>query len=1002
MKAWRALVCATLDVAYALSSGRATLIDGLATAAAIRGELREEVVRLTAGQGVRPGLGVVLVGDRPDSATYVRMKRLAAREIGIGTVDVRLAKTATEADVLRAVARLNGDASVHAILVQLPLPAQIDEANVLRAIRVDKDADGFSAANVGNMCLRGGTAPLALPCTPAGVVELLRRYEVPLAGAHVVVLGRSNIVGMPVSQMLQACDATVTVCHSRTVDVAGFVRQADVLVAAIGLPGFVQADWLKPGCVVVDVGINAVDDATAPRGYRLVGDVADGAKFVASKLTPVPGGVGPVTIAMLLKNTVKLCERQLLDNARRRHERQLLGGPPRAPAKAATRVVDDAEVAAAKRLKVSPARAKVHVERLSPVPQDIDISQACEPRPLAEVAQQCGVLPSELVHWGRHKAKVDHDAVLARLGDSNKRGSLVVVAGINPTPLGEGKSTTTIGLCQALGNELGRKVVTTIRQPSQGPTFGIKGGAAGGGYSQVVPMEEFNLHMTGDIHAIVAANNLVAAALDARMFHEATQKDAALFNRLAPARKDGTRPLVDSQLRRLDRLGISRPAGGDGALIDEADRTRFARCDVDQDSIWWNRVLDTCDRFLRTVEVGRGAAEKGHTRECGFDIAVASEIAAVVALASDMADMRRRLGEMSVARSKAGLHGGAVVTVDDLGCAGALAVLLKDALMPTMMQTLEATPVLVHGGPFANIAHGNSSVIADKTGLALVGQTGFVVTEAGFGADIGFEKFVDIKCRGNGLEPDCCVVVATVRALKMHGGGPPVVPGAKLAAAYTNEDLDLLSAGVANVQKHVRTVTGVFGVPCVVAVNRFAADTDAEIAMVIRACLDAGAAAAVEATHFADGGAGALKLAEAVAEICDARGSKPSTFRRAYADEDSILRKLDAVAKDVYGGDGVELSPLAKEQLAAFEAEPEVYGRLPLCFAKTQYSLSCDASRKGVPTGFTIPVRSFKAALGAGFIVVYAGDVSTMPGLPTRPGFFDIDMADDGRVLGLF
>ncbi|GIL68174.1 hypothetical protein Vafri_21431, partial [Volvox africanus] len=483
-----------------------------------------------------------------------------------------------------------------------------------------------------------------------------------------------------------------------------------------------------------------------------------------------------------------------------------------------------------------------------PVPSDIEIAQSVEPVHISKIAEAVGLQPDEYDLYGTHKAKVKL-SVRDRLA-GNPDGKYVVVAGITPTPLGEGKSTTTIGLCQALGAYLKKKVLTCVRQPSQGPTFGIKGGAAGGGYSQVIPMEEMNLHLTGDIHAITAANNLLAAAIDVRMFHEGNQTDEALFNRLCPADKQGKRKFASVMSRRLAKLGIDKT---DPEELTSEERREFARLDIDPASITWRRVIDTNDRFLRSITVGQGPEEKGATRSTGFDITVSSEIMAVLALATDLADMRERLGRMVVGNDTKGRP----VTADDLGVGGALTVLMKDAILPTLMQTLEQTPVLVHAGPFANIAHGNSSVVADQIGLKLVGEDGFVVTEAGFGADIGMEKFMNIKCRASGLTPDCVVLVATVRALKMHGGGPPVVAGTPLHHDYTTENVPLVTDGCCNLARHIENARK-YGVPVVVAINRFASDTDAELHAIKEAALAAGASDAVICAHHGLGGAGAV------------------------------------------------------------------------------------------------------------------------------------------------
>src|ERR1700722_13901195 len=499
---------------------------------------------------------------------------------------------------------------------------------------------------------------------------------------------------------------------------------------------------------------------------------------------------------------------------------------------------------------------------LAKVPSDIDIAQAVKPISIEKIAAEVGILPEELELYGKSKAKV-HLSIRDRLKNS-PNGKYIVVTAITPTPLGEGKTTTTVGLSQALGAHLGKKVFTCIRQPSQGPTFGIKGGAAGGGYSQIIPMEEFNLHLTGDIHAIIAANNLLAAAIDARMFHEASATDEQMFERLCPPGKDGSRKFSPVMLRRLHKLGISKT---DPNELTPEERSRFARLDIDPDTITWRRVLDTNDRMLRQITIGQGPEEKGFTRVTGFDIAVASEIMAILALAVDLKDMRERLGRMVIGSNRAGEP----VTADDLGVTGALIVLMKDTIMPNLMQTIEGTPAFVHAGPFANIAHGNSSIVADQIALKLVGPEGYVLTEAGFGADMGMEKFCNIKCRYSGLAPDCVLLVATIRALKMHGGGPKVVAGQPLAHAYTRENLDLLEKGCSNLLRLIANARS-FGIPVVVAVNKFKNDTDAEVDLVRRLSVAAGAEDAVLANHWAEGGKGAVDLAKAVVAACQ----KPS------------------------------------------------------------------------------------------------------------------------------
>ena len=622
----------------------------------------------------------------------------------------------------------------------------------------------------------------------------------------------------------------------------------------------------------------------------------------------------------------------------------------------------------------------------TPVPSDIEIAQAATPLPITQIAAEAGILPDELELYGKSKAKV-HLSVRDRL-KSAPNGKYIVVTAITPTPLGEGKTTTTVGLSQALGAYLGKKVFTNIRQPSQGPTFGIKGGAAGGGYSQIVPMEEFNLHLTGDIHAIVAANNLLAAAIDARMFHESTTDDASLFDRLVPAKKDGSRKFTTVMLRRLKKLGISKT---DPNELTPEERSRWARLDIDPDTITWRRVVDTNDRFLRQITVGQGPEEKGATRVTGFDIAVASEIMAVLALTTSLADMKERFGRMVIGSSRKGEP----VTADDIGVTGALMVLMKDAIMPTLMQTIEGTPAFVHAGPFANIAHGNSSIVADQIALKLAGADGYVLTEAGFGADMGMEKFFNIKCRYSGLTPDCVVLVATIRALKMHGGGPKVVAGKPLAHEYTQENLDLLEKGCSNLIRHIGNARN-FGIPVVVGVNRFKDDTPAEIELVKKLAKAAGAEDAVVSNHWAEGGAGAVELAHAVVAAC----KKPSHFKFLYPLDMSIKDKIETIVREMYGGSGVEYSPEAEKKIEVYTRQG--FDKLPMCMAKTHLSISHDPNLKGAPSGFTVPVRDIRASVGAGFLYPLLGTMATMPGLSTRPGYYDIDVdTETGRIIGL-
>jgi formyltetrahydrofolate synthetase len=623
------------------------------------------------------------------------------------------------------------------------------------------------------------------------------------------------------------------------------------------------------------------------------------------------------------------------------------------------------------------------MKRLTPVPSDLEIAQAAELKPILEIAESLGLSADDLEMYGKYKAKVHLDVREKFAG--RPQGKYIDVTAITPTPLGEGKTTTTIGLTQGLG-VLGKKSVACIRQPSQGPTFGIKGGAAGGGYSQVVPMEDFNLHLTGDIHAITAAHNLIAAAVDARMLHEADVDPQVMFDRLCPSDKTGKRTFAPPMLRRLNKLGIEKT---DPETLTPKERARFAMLDIDPVSITWNRVIDISDRFLRKIEIGLGPEEKGKTRITGYDITVASEIMAILALTTSLEDMRERIGRCVIGTSRAG----EAVTVEDLGVAGAATVLMKDAIAPNLMQTLEGQPAFVHAGPFANIAHGNSSIIADQIALL---TAEYVVTESGFGADIGMEKFMDIKCRYSGLVPNAVVLVATVRALKMHGGGPKVVAGKPLAFEYLEENLPLVDKGCANLVAHIENARR-FGVPVVVAINQFKTDTPAEIELIRKRAVEAGAEDAVLSNHWAEGGDGAKALAAAVIAACE----KPTDFQFLYPLEWSIKEKIEKIACEFYGAASVSYTPEAEAKIALYTRLG--FDKLPLCMAKTHLSLTHDPALKGRPTGYIFPIRDIRASVGAGFLYPLCGEMRTMPGLPTRPVFYDVDLdLETNRVVGLF
>ncbi|HLO22132.1 MAG TPA: formate--tetrahydrofolate ligase [Methyloceanibacter sp.] len=554
---------------------------------------------------------------------------------------------------------------------------------------------------------------------------------------------------------------------------------------------------------------------------------------------------------------------------------------------------------------------------------DIEISQAAKMRPILEVAKdKLGIPAEDLIPYGHYKAKVslDYIAGLANRPD----GKLILVTAITPTPAGEGKTTTTVGLGDAL-NDIGKKAMVCIREPSLGPCFGVKGGAAGGGYAQVVPMEDINLHFTGDFHAIGAANNLLAAMIDNHVYWG---------NKL----------------------------------------------DIDTRRITWRRAVDMNDRALRSIVTSLGGAANGYPREAGFDITVASEVMAIFCLASDLEDLQRRLGQIQIGQTR----DKKAVTAKDLSAAGSMAALLKDALAPNLVQTLENNPAFIHGGPFANIAHGCNSVIATKAALKLAD---YVVTEAGFGADLGAEKFFDIKCRKAGLKPACVVIVATIRALKMHGG--------VAKDDLKKENLQALEKGFANLQRHVENVQK-YGVPVVVSVNRFSSDTDAEMALLRRLCAPLGVEC-VLADHWALGGQGATELAKTVVKTIE---TKPSDFEFLYPDTMSLWEKTRTIAREIYGAEDITADKSVRDRFA--ELEKEGFGKFPICVAKTQYSFTTNPDAKGVPLGHTIPIREVRLSAGAEFVVVVCGDIMTMPGLPKVPAANAIELGKDGRITGLF
>ena len=554
---------------------------------------------------------------------------------------------------------------------------------------------------------------------------------------------------------------------------------------------------------------------------------------------------------------------------------------------------------------------------------DIEISQAASMRPVIEIAKErLGIPPEYVLPYGHYKAKISLDYIDTLKGRPD--GKLILVTAITPTPAGEGKTTTTVGLGDAL-NAIAKRTMICLREPSLGPCFGVKGGAAGGGYAQVVPMEDINLHFTGDFHAIGAANNLLAAMIDNHVYW--------------------------------------------GNALD-----------IDTRRITWRRAVDMNDRALRSIVTSLGGAANGYPREAGFDITVASEVMAIFCLATDLADLQRRLGQIQVGQTR----GKKAVTAKDLSAAGSMAALLKDALAPNLVQTLENNPAFIHGGPFANIAHGCNSVIATKGALKLAD---YVITEAGFGADLGAEKFFDIKCRKAGLKPDCVVLVATIRALKMHGG--------VAKDALKTENVEALEKGFANLKKHVENLQR-YGVPVIVSINRFSTDTQAEVELLNKLCAKLGVKC-VLADHWAAGSEGAMDLARTVVETIE---KTPSKFKPLYPDDMKLWDKVKTIAQEIYGASDITADKSVKDRLV--ELEKEGFGKFPICVAKTQYSFTTNPDTKGAPTGFTIPIREVRLSAGAEFIVVICGDIMTMPGLPKVPAANNIELAADGRITGLF
>uniref|UniRef100_A0A672SDV8 C-1-tetrahydrofolate synthase, cytoplasmic n=1 Tax=Sinocyclocheilus grahami TaxID=75366 RepID=A0A672SDV8_SINGR len=810
----------------------------------VKERLKKEVAAMkNQFPGFRPGLVVLQVGDRDDSNLYISMKLKAAAEIGINANHIRLPETATEDEVLRRIVAVNENPAVHGLIVQLPLDSinPINTEKVTNAVAPEKDVDGLTSINAGKLS-RGDLGDCFIPCTPNGCMELISQTGVSVMGKNAVVIGRSKIVGAPMHDLLLWNHATVTTCHSKTLDLAEQVGRADILVVGAGRAEMVKGEWVKKGAVVIDCGINHIPDSSKASGKRVVGDVHyPSAIERAGYITPVPGGVGPMTVAMLMKNTVESAKRFLQT--------------------------------------YTPGKWNIEYTKKKPQepqPSDAEISCSCQSKPIGELAREVGLFSEEVEPYGRSRAKIRLDA-LKRM-EKQPDGKYVVVTGITSTPLGEGKHTTALGLAQALGAHLNINTFACVQEPSPGSFFGARGIAVGGGYSQIIPLEE----------------------------------------KLGIEKSD---PLTGTEIR------------------------RFVQLDIDP---------DTATLFISMV--GCAVQDSG---------SLENEIMAILSLSSSEEEMQQRLAKIVVATNKSGDP----VTTEDLDVSGPLAMLLKDALKPVLMQTVEGTPVFLHTSPLADIAQGSPSVLADKLALKMVGSKGFVVTESGHRADIGLEKFFNIKCRYSGLRPDVVVIVATVRTLKMHGGAPPVQAGLPLPKEYSHENLKQLERGCCHLKRQVENAQA-FDLPVIVAVNKFSCDTDTELELVCGQARQAGAFDAVQCTNWSEGGAGALALAEAVQ-----RAAKlPGQFRFLYDTQIPAADKLRTVAQKMYGAKDIELSPKSIEKLVLYTKQG--FGNLPVCIAKTHLSLSIDPMLKGVPTNFMLPITDIKANVGAGFLCCLTESVS--------------------------
>ncbi|XP_052391755.1 C-1-tetrahydrofolate synthase, cytoplasmic [Carassius gibelio] len=893
----------------------ATIVSGNKTAKLVKDRLKKEVAAMKDQfPGFRPGLVVLQVGDRDDSNLYISMKLKAAAEIGINANHIRLPETATEDEVLQRIVAVNENPAVHGLIVQLPLDSinPMNTEKVTNAVAPEKDVDGLTSINAGKLS-RGDLGDCFIPCTPNGCMELISQTGLSVMGKNAVVIGRSKIVGAPMHDLLLWNHATVTTCHSKTLDLAEQVGRADILVVGAGRAEMVKGEWVKEGAVVIDCGINHIPDSSKASGKRVVGDVHyPSATERAGYITPVPGGVGPMTVAMLMKNTVESAKRFLQ--------------------------------------KYTPGKWNIKYTKknpLEPQPSDAEISYSCQSKTIGQLAREVGLFSEEVEPYGRSRAKIRLDA-LKRM-EKEPDGKYVVVTGITSTPLGEGKRTTTLGLAQALGAHLNINTFACVQEPSPGSFFGARGIAVGGGYSQIIPLEEVSLQSLGQNALISAASRVVMDTIKAHAHYESKLSEKALFDLLVPLR-EGQRSVSQAQLNRLTKLGIEK-----SDPLTRTEIRRFVKLDIDPDTATDSSSLE-------------------------------NEIMAVLSLSSSEEEMQQRLAKIVVATNKSGDP----VTTEDLDVSGPLAMLLKDALKPVLMQTVEGTPAFLHTSPLADIAQGSPSVLADKLALKIVGSEGFVVTESGHGADIGLEKFFNIKCRYSGLRPDVVVIVATVRTLKMHGGAPPVQAGLPLPKEYSQENLKQLEGGCCHLKRQVENAQA-FGLPVIVAVNKFSGDTDRELELVCGQARQAGAFDAVQCSNWSEGGAGALALAQAVQ-----RAAKlPGQFSFLYDTQIPAADKLRTVAQKMYGAKDIDLSPKSKEKLALYTKQG--FGNLPVCIAKTHLSLSNDPTLKGVPTNFMLPITDIKAHVGAGFLCCLTESTNTEMDDPMWPCFHGNNLYSDSK-----